>query len=224
MEEREICNARIAPNTPWKMVASTSPAPQARPSYCTTAPVTARSLNQPKKWDIYKSTPINRYLAYNRWQCGFWKRYVRYVQTCTNKRETLNDLNNRIQLYLNNIINSGQVHNGWEDWDKDFLIAQWIDHGSEMKKAYQAYIKACAIWKDIYASSEKSRKNMKNRNGFWYVQNLNIQWRLVLLSTFNVGVIFQSRKRICWKLWYASKNEILTERVHWISNTITCAS
>ena len=32
---------------------------------------------------------------------------------------------------------------------------------------------------------EKSRKNMKYRNRFLYVPNLNKQWRLVPLSTFN---------------------------------------
>ena len=54
-----------------------------------------------------------------------------------------------------------------------------------MKKAYQACIKVCPIWKDIYAVPEKSKKNMKDRNRFLYVQNLNKQWRLVLPSTFN---------------------------------------
>ena len=54
-----------------------------------------------------------------------------------------------------------------------------------MKEAYQACLKVYPIWKDIYAAPEKSRKNMKHRNGFRYVQNLNKQWRLVLPSTFN---------------------------------------
>ena len=54
-----------------------------------------------------------------------------------------------------------------------------------MKEAYQACIKECPIWTDIYAGPEKSRNNMKHRNGFLHVQNLNKQWRLVLPSTFN---------------------------------------
>ena len=54
-----------------------------------------------------------------------------------------------------------------------------------MKEAYQACIKVCPIWKDIYAAPEKSRKHMKYRNGYLYVQNLNSQWRLVLPGTFN---------------------------------------
>ena len=54
-----------------------------------------------------------------------------------------------------------------------------------MKEAYQACIKVCLIWKDIYAAPEKSTKNMKHRNRFLYSQNLNKQWRLVLPSTFN---------------------------------------
>ena len=54
-----------------------------------------------------------------------------------------------------------------------------------MKEAYQACIKVCSIWKDIYAAPEKSSKKMKYRNGFLWVQNLNKQWRLDLPSTFN---------------------------------------
>ena len=54
-----------------------------------------------------------------------------------------------------------------------------------MKEGYQACIKICPIWKDMYAAPEKSRKNMKHKNGFLYVQNLNRQRRLVLPSTFN---------------------------------------
>ena len=75
--------------------------------------------------------------------------------------------------------------NRWEDTDKDFFIATWIDQALGMKEAYQACIKICPVWKDIYAAPEKTRKNMKHRNGFLYVQNLNKQWRLVLPSTFN---------------------------------------
>ena len=59
MEEREIRNARIASNTPWNTTASTSPAPQAGPSNYTTAAVTNRFQNRPKKCDIAKPTPIN---------------------------------------------------------------------------------------------------------------------------------------------------------------------
>ena len=54
-----------------------------------------------------------------------------------------------------------------------------------MKEVHQACIKVCSIWTDINAGPEKSRKNMKDRNGFLYVQNLNKQWSLVLPSTFN---------------------------------------
>ena len=54
-----------------------------------------------------------------------------------------------------------------------------------MKQGYQVCLKLCTIWKDICAGPEKSRKNMKDRNGFLYVQNLNKQWRLILPSTFN---------------------------------------
>ena len=54
-----------------------------------------------------------------------------------------------------------------------------------MKEAYQACIKVCPMWKDMYAALEKSRKNIKHRNGFLYVQNLNKQWRLDLPSTLN---------------------------------------
>ena len=54
-----------------------------------------------------------------------------------------------------------------------------------MKEAYQACIKVCPFWKDIYTAPEKSTKNMMHRNGFLHVQNLNKQWSLVLPSTFN---------------------------------------
>ena len=83
-------------------------------------------------------------------------------------------------------MDSGRVPNGWEDRDKDFFITQWIEQGSGMKKAYQACIKVCLIWKDISTAREKSRNNMNNRNGFLYVQNLNKQCTLVLPRTFNV--------------------------------------
>ena len=49
MEEREICNARIASNTPWNTVESAQPVPQAGLSNYTTASVTTRSLNRLKK-------------------------------------------------------------------------------------------------------------------------------------------------------------------------------
>ena len=136
-------------------------------------------------WDIAKPTPIYTNLPYNRQQCTFRKKFDHNVQTCTKKCKTLNDLNNRIQPSLNNIIDGGRVPNGWEDVDKDFFIAQWIDQGLGMKDAYQACIKVCPIWKDIYAGPEKSKKNVKYRNGFMYVQNLNKQWRLVLPGIFN---------------------------------------
>ena len=54
-----------------------------------------------------------------------------------------------------------------------------------MQEAYEACIKVCPIWKDIYTAPKNSRKNMKHRNGILNVQNLNKQWRLVLPSTFN---------------------------------------
>ena len=87
---------------------------------------------------------------------------------------------------MNNIIDSRCAPNGWEDGDQDFFIAQWIKHGSGVKEAYQACIKVCSIWKDIYTGPEMSSKNMKHRNVFLCLQNLNKQWRLVLPSTFNV--------------------------------------
>ena len=55
-----------------------------------------------------------------------------------------------------------------------------------MKEAYQACIKICTIWTDIYVAPEKSRKNMKHRNEFLQVQNMNKQCRLVVPSTFNM--------------------------------------
>jgi hypothetical protein len=197
-EEWEIRNARIAPNTPWNTPASAPLAPQAGPSNYITAAVTTRSQNRPTKWDIAKPTPINTSIPYNRRQCAFCKKYGHNVQTCTKKRETLNDLNNRIEPSLNNIIDSGRIPNGWEDdnGSKDFFIAQWLDQGSGMKQAYLACMKVCPIWKDIYAAPEKSRKNMKHRDGFLYVQNLNKQWRLVLPSTLTPMVRTSSKLQL----------------------------
>ena len=54
-----------------------------------------------------------------------------------------------------------------------------------MKEADQVCIKVCPIQKDMRAAPENSRKNMKDKNGFLYVQNLNKEWRLVLPGTFN---------------------------------------
>ena len=54
-----------------------------------------------------------------------------------------------------------------------------------MKEAYQAGIKVCPVWKDIYAAPEKSRKHMQERKGFLYCQDLNQEQRLFLPSTFN---------------------------------------
>ena len=54
-----------------------------------------------------------------------------------------------------------------------------------MKEAYPVCIKVCPIWKDIYVAPAKSRKNMKDTNGFLYVQNWNKQWRVDLPSTFD---------------------------------------
>ena len=53
-----------------------------------------------------------------------------------------------------------------------------------MKEVYQACIKVLPMQKDIYAVPDKSRRNMKNRNEFLYLWNLNRQWVLILPSTF----------------------------------------
>ena len=37
----------------------------------------------------------------------------------------------------------------------------------------------------LCSARKNCRKNIKHRNGFLYVQNLNKQWRLVFPSTFN---------------------------------------
>ena len=129
MEEREICNNRISSNTPWNTIASASPALQARPSNYTTGSITTRSVNRPKEWDIAKATSINTNLPYNRWQCAFCKKFAHNIKTCTKKLKTLHDLNNRIQPSLNNIFDRGRVRTGWDDWDKDFYIAEWIHKG-----------------------------------------------------------------------------------------------
>ena len=126
-EEREILNARIAPNTAWTTVASALPAPQVGPRNYTAAAVTTISAMRPTKWYVAKPTPINTNLPYNRYQYAFCKKFGHNVQTCTKKRETLHDLNNWIQPSLNHIIHCRPVPNGWEDGDKDFFIALWID-------------------------------------------------------------------------------------------------
>ena len=185
MEEREIRNARIATNIPWNTVASAPPALQAELSNYTTAIGTTRSQNWPNKCNITKSTPINTNVSYNPRQCAFCKKFGKQVQTYITMRETLNDVNNQIQPSLNNIIDCGRVPNGQENKDKDFYIAQWIDQVSGMKEAYHLCIKACSIWKDIYAATEKRSNNMKDRYRFLHVQNWNKQWRLVLPSIFN---------------------------------------
>ena len=132
MEESEIRNARIAPITPWNTAVSAPPAPQLGPNNYTSAAFTARSQSQSKKWDSSKPTPINTNLLYSRRLCAFSKKFDHKVQTCTNDCETLNDFNNWIQSSLNNIIENGGVTNGWEDRDKDFFIAQWIDQETGM--------------------------------------------------------------------------------------------
>ena len=112
MEEKEIRNTRIAPNTPWNTATSTPPAPRATTSNYRTIVVTTRSHNRPTKWNIAKPTPINTNLPYNHRQCVFCKKFGHNVQTCTKKQETVNNLNNRIQPGLNNIIDSRRVPNG----------------------------------------------------------------------------------------------------------------
>ena len=76
--------------------------------------------------------------------------------------------------------------NKCENRDKDFFIAQRMDQASGMKEAYQVCIKVCPIWKRIDARPEMSRKNIKNRNSFLYIENLKKQCRLVLPSSFDV--------------------------------------
>ena len=101
--------------------------------------------------------------------------FANNAKTCNKTPEILYNLDKRIQLSLNNIIDSGQVPNGWEDRDKDIFIALRIDLGSGMKEAYQACIKACLIWTHISTPPDKSSKNKKHRNRFLYVQNSNKQ-------------------------------------------------
>ena len=106
MEEREIRNARIAPNTPRNTTTSASPAPQAGPRNYTAAAGTTRHQKQPTKWHVTNSTPINTNFLYNRRQCAFCKKFGHNVQTCIKKCKTLNDFNNGIQSRLNSIIDS----------------------------------------------------------------------------------------------------------------------
>ena len=74
---------------------------------------------------------------------------------------------------MNKIIDGRKVPAGYEDADKDFFIAQWIDQDTGMKEVYQVSIKVCQIWKDIYAALDKSRQNIKHRNALPSVQNLS---------------------------------------------------
>ena len=96
MEEPEICNARITPNTLQNTIVSASPTPQAGLSNHTTTSVTTRFHNRPKKQDVAKPTPINTNLTCNHCQCVFFKRFSHIGQTGIKNRETLNDLNNYI--------------------------------------------------------------------------------------------------------------------------------
>ena len=112
MEEREIPNSRIARNTLWNPEASGSPALQAGPSNYNTVVVASSSQNRLKKWDTAMPTPINTNLPYNHPPCAFCKQFDYNVQTCIEKRETLNDLKNGIYSSLNNIIDSRLVPNG----------------------------------------------------------------------------------------------------------------
>ena len=104
MEEREICNARIASCIPWITEVSIPLALEAAPNNYTTAAVTTRFQKQVKKCDIIKPTLINTNLLYYDRQCTFCKKVGHNVQTYIKKHKTLNYVNNCIQASLNNIL------------------------------------------------------------------------------------------------------------------------
>ena len=144
MEEREICNVRITPNIPWNTLVYVRPAPQAGPSTCTTVAITSRFHSRPTTWDTAKPSLINTNLFNNYALDACGKKLAQNVSMYIMKCITLNDLNDYIEPSWNDIINSRQVPNRWEDRDKDFVIARWIDNGTEINEVYEASINVCA--------------------------------------------------------------------------------
>ena len=90
------------------------------------------------------------------------------ITTCKLKAAFDEDLDNQIKDSVKTFHGLGHIKEGPPN-DRDFYIAEWIDQGNEVKTAYQACMRSCPTWRDLYASLVPAHTVIKN--GFLYAKN-----------------------------------------------------
>jgi len=70
--------------------------------------------------------------------------------------------------------------------DPDFYLAAHVNKDYRMRDAYIAIFRICPMWSQLYNASE-GKKGVSKDNGFLYKKNEKGEWRLVLLSTFEMN-------------------------------------
>jgi len=118
-------------------------------------------------------------------RCSFCKREGHYVSTCKAKRKTDSDHRYRIVPATN----IGKIYLDLDDGpkdDPDFYLVAHVDKDDRMRDPYIACITICHMWSQIFNTPE-GKKGVSKDNEFWYKKNEKGEWRLVLLSTFNMN-------------------------------------
>jgi len=118
-------------------------------------------------------------------QCNFCKGEGDYASTCEAKHKADTDLRYRIMP----VTNMANIYLDLQDGSKDnpdFYLVAHVDNDHRMRDTYIACIRICTMWTQLYNASE-GKKGVRKDNGFLYKKNEKGEWRLVLLSTFDMN-------------------------------------
>jgi len=118
-------------------------------------------------------------------RCNFCKGEGHYASTCEAKRKADSDLRYRIVPVTNMAKIYLDLDDGPKD-DPDFYLVAHIDKDDRMRDAYITYIRICPMCSQLYNAPE-GKKGVSKDNGFLYKKNEKGEWRLVLLSTFDLN-------------------------------------
>jgi len=118
-------------------------------------------------------------------RCNFCKGEGHYASTCEAKHKADADLQYRIVPKTIMAKINLDLDNGPKD-DHDFYLVAHIDKDDRTRDAYIACIRICPMWSQLYNASER-KKGVSKDNGFLYKKNEKGEWRVVLLSTFNMS-------------------------------------
>jgi len=118
-------------------------------------------------------------------RCNFCIGEGHYASTCEAKRKADSDLRYRIMPATNMAKIYLDLDDGPKD-DPDLYLFAHVDKDDKMRDAYIACIRICPMWSQIYNARE-GKKGVSKDNGFLYKKNEKGEWRLVLLSMFDMN-------------------------------------